>query len=321
MRTRLLFSLALLVCAHPLVARADAPPPPPPQAAAPTPEAVAEAARQTELGRQAVKAKRYVQAALLYEASAALGRHPSGHFSAALAWEQAERPERAADAYARAVAVEGLSAPEASQAKERLDTLEKMLGTLDVKAPPGWTGQLDAGTEAAVPARLHGTAGIHQLAVAVPDKSVLRRDVRLETGKVLALALKDEPSPSSGDAKKTDTPAPQAPMRVVSVEAPQGPHTRRVIGFGLMGLGAASLGAALILGLETIDARNAFNASPSRPLYDHEQTLQTWTNVSLIAGSVLFVGGATLAIWPAGGGEARVGLAPTPGGARLVGRF
>ncbi len=304
------------------------PTPTPTPPAPPSPEAVADAARQSELGRQAFKAKRFAQAAHLYDAAAALGRQPSAYFSAALAWELAERSERAADAFARALANtsggEALGAPEASQAKDRLDTLERSLGTLDVKAPAGWTVQLDGAPEAPAPARLHGVAGIHSLAVAAPDRPIARRDVRLEIGKPLALALKDEPlakTPVDGP-KRDAAPAPAAPVapRIVMVE-PSG-QVRRAIGFTAMGLGVASLGAALVLGLETVDARNAFNASPSRPLYDHEQTLQTWTNVTLIGGAILAVGGAVLVLWPSSNSaEATVGFAPSLGGGSLVGRF
>src|SRR5262249_23668607 len=68
-----------------------------PAPAPPSPEAVAEAGRQLDLARQAFKAKRFVQAAQLFEAAAAIGKQGSSHSSAGNAWEQAERPERAAD--------------------------------------------------------------------------------------------------------------------------------------------------------------------------------------------------------------------------------
>ena len=316
--------------ATPPAAPAATPAAPPP----PSPEAIADAGRQLELGRQAMKAKRYAQAAHAYETAAALGRQPLAHLAAGLAWEQAERPERAADAFARALSggpgEAALGPQEAAQAKDHLDALERALGTLDVKAPAGWAVQLDGSVEAPAPAKLHGAPGVHTLAVVAPDRPIARRDVRLELGKTTALALKDEPAAKSAPepGKPEGTPAAPSsstaaapPPRVVTVEAPPSGQVRRAIGFTAIGLGVASLGAALVLGLETIDARNAFNASPSKPLYDHEQTLQTWTNVTLIGGAVLAVGGVVLVLWPSGSGETRVGLAPFPGGGSLVGTF
>ncbi len=315
-------------------AATPAPPGAPPAAAAPappSPEALADASHQVDLGRQALKTKRYALAAHSFETAAALGRQPSAHHAAGLAWELAERPERAADAFARALAGggEGLSPQEAAVAKDHLDTLERALGTLDVKAPAGWSLQLDGSVEAPAPAKLHGAPGVHTLAVVAPDRPIARRDVRIELGKTTALALKDEPlvrvvtepGKPEGVPAAPSSASPAAPPRIVTVEAPASGQVRRAVGFTALGLGVASLGAALVLGLETIDARNAFNASPSRPLYDHEQTLQTWTNVTLIAGAVLAVGGVVLVVWPSGSSDARVGLAPAPGGGALVGTF
>ena len=311
--------------AAPAAPPAQAPPPPP------SAEALADAARQSDLAQKAQKGKRYGQAAHLFEAAGALGRQPGAFHSAGLAWELADRPERAADAFARALtAGEGLTANETQQAKDHLDALERSLGTLDVKAPAGWTVQLDGGAEAPAPARLHGVAGVHSLAAVAPDRPITRRDVRLEIGKATPLTLKDEPSSvatkSSEPGRTEPTPAtpstaPAQQPRVVTVEAPESGQARRAVGFTALGLGVAALGASLVLGLETIDARNAYNSSPSRPLYDHEQTLQTWTNVALIGGAVLAVGGIVLVVWPSGGGEGRVGLAPSPGGGSVVGTF
>lgn len=305
-------------------------PAPAPAAPAPSPEAVAEAGRQTELARQALKARRFAQAAQLFESAGLLGKQSSAHVQAGLAWEQAERPERAADAFARALAGE---APDAT-AKEHLDALERSLGTVEVKAPAGYTVQLDSGTEALAPARLHGVAGIHSLAIAAPDRPIARRDVRLELGKPLALTLKDEPATAGGgggstenhhkDAAPTSGGSDRQPQRAPAAERPPPGQLRRAVGFTAIGLGAASLGATILLGLETINARNAFNEAPTKTLYDHEQTLQTWTNVALVSGAVLAVGGVVLVLWPAsssGSGEVTVGVAPGLGGGSVVGSF
>jgi hypothetical protein len=308
-----------------------APAPPPP-----SPEATAEAARQTDLARQALKQKRFTQAAQLFEAAAALVQKPGTHMSAALAWDQADRPERAADAFARALAASGDSD---ATAKARLDALERSLGTVEVKAPPGVMVQLDSGTEAAAPARLHGVAGIHSLAIAAPDRPIVRRDVRLEPGKPLSFVLKDEPAASTPAARaanntNSDAPKPEAdattpetapPPRAAAPTTERAPsgQLRRSVGFTAVGVGVAALGATIVFGVEAIDARNAFNAVPSRPLYDHEQTLQTCTNIALVSGAILVAGGLVLVLWPSGssGGDVTVGLAPTPGGGTLVGSF
>lgn len=316
-----LLALPLFVASPALAAD---PAPAAPAAPAPTPEATAEAARQSDLARHAVKAKRFLHAAELFEAAAALNRQASTNVSAGVAWDQADRPDRAADAYARALLA---NEPDAS-GKDRLETLERSLGTVDIKAPPGWTVQLDGGSEAATPARLHSTPGVHSLAISAPDRPITRRDVRLEVGKPLALTLKDEPvAPVTADKPReapspTTQAAPTTTNTRVIERAPPG-QTRRAIGFTLAGLGLATLGGAALLGVQTVNARDAFNDAPSQSLYDHEQALQTWTNVALVAGSVFVVGGVALVLWPSGSSstEVSVGVAPSPGGGSFVGRF
>lgn len=272
-----------------------------------------------DLAKQALKAKHFAQAAQLFEAAAALGKQANTHYLAGLAWEQAERPERAADAFARA----HLATSEGdASAKDRLDALERSLGTVDIKAPAGWTVQLDSGTEATAPARLHSVAGIHSLAISVPDRPIMRRDVRLEIGKPLALTLKDEPAPTA-EKPKQETAAAAAPQHAAAAEKAPPNQFRRALGFTAIGLGVASLGGTVLLGFQTINARDAFNTAPSRALYDHEQALMTWTNVTLVAGAVLVVGGVALVLWPSSSSstEVTVGVAASPGGGSLVGTF
>src|SRR4029077_680589 len=91
-----------------------------------------EARQQYALGGQAFAAKRFIEAALHFEAAAAHRAHAVTLYTAALAWEQANRPESAADDLARALDVPALSATQAASARERLAVLEKSLGTLAV---------------------------------------------------------------------------------------------------------------------------------------------------------------------------------------------
>src|SRR5262249_20219459 len=103
----------------------------------------AEARQQYNLGTTAYRDKRYVEAALHFEAAAAQRAHAVTLYTAALAWEQANRPDRACDDYGRALDVPGLSAQQASHAQGRVATLEKTLGTVAVSAPEGWRVQLE----------------------------------------------------------------------------------------------------------------------------------------------------------------------------------
>ena len=83
------------------------------------------------------------------------GRAPVALYTAGLAWDLASAPERAADAYGRALEVGGLDPKQTALAKDRVAQLEKTLGTVAVAAPEGWRVQLDTFTEVPTPARLH----------------------------------------------------------------------------------------------------------------------------------------------------------------------
>lgn len=286
-------------------------------------DSAAEARAQYQLGTQSFHQKKYLEAAAHFESAAAYRPHAVALFTAALAWDLASKLERAADAYARALEVPGLDAKQTATAKDRVAVLERTLGTIAVTGPEGWKVQLGSFTEAPVPARLHGAAGVHVLNVRPPGRPVERRDVTLEVGKVGTLELKDEPKPPpKEEVAPTPTPA-QAPV-VVTVPPREGFWTtRKAVGAGVAGVGVAALGATVVLGLSANAAKDTYDAAPTRTSFDHASSLQTWTNVSLVAGVVLLAGGVALVAWPddAGRERRRMALAPTLGGAVLGGSF
>ena len=96
----------------------------------------------------------------------------------------------------------------------------------------------------------------------------------------------------------------------------------KTAGVAAIGAGSGALLAGVVLALEAVDAKNAYQAAPAQATYDHASALQTWTNVAFIAGGVLAAGGIALVVWPHKSGEpatAQVGL--TPGGLSVKGAF
>ncbi len=245
-------------------------------------------------------------------------------YTAALAWDLASRPERAADAYVRALDVPGLDAKQTNTAKDRVTALEKTLGVVVVTVPDGGKVQLDALTEVPAPARLHGTPGPHTVAARSPGRPVERRDVTLEAGKVTTLEMKEEPKPAPRvevEAPKKEAPPPVEPPVPARLREPFW-TTARVAGVGVAGVGVAALAAGVILGVNANDAKDAYDAGPTRASFDHASSLQTWTNVTLIGGALLVAGGVALVAIPFGersNGHVRMGAAP--GGIALGGTF
>lgn len=307
-----LFLSGLSLFAAPLPARAEPP--------LPATELNAEARKQYKLGTEALAAQRYVEAALHFETATSKNPHAVSWYMAATAWEKASRLERAADALARALDVPGLSPDLGDKIKNQLRSLEGSLGTVIVGGAASYRASLDGGTAVAPPARLHGLPGTHVITIIPPDHAPYRREMMLSTGTTSTVTLGEGEEESMTPPPPPPPEAPPKPVvRYVTREVPRPAEPRRYIGFGVAGLGVASLAASAVLGASTLDGRDAYRTSRTQDAYDHVRMLQTWTNVSLVAGAVLVAGGAALVLWPAK--DRRPAVSATAGGMLVRGAF
>ncbi len=256
--------------------------------------AAADAKKQYQLGTQAYAARRFNEAALAFEAAAAYKANAVTLYTAALAWEQANAPERAADAYSRALTAEGLTAQQQATAKDRVAALEKSLGTLIVTGPDGFKVQIDNLTTTTVPARMHASPGTHVLVVRPSKGDMQKRDVTLDLG--LADTLDVTPKV---EAPKVEAPKVVAPQTVtVEVEGPPRLSWKKAVGFSAMGLGVMGVAGGVILGLSAQTAGDAYNAGPTRQSFDSANGLATWSTIAFITGGVLVAGGLVFVLLP-----------------------
>jgi hypothetical protein len=275
-------------------------------------------------GSKAFAERRFVEAALDFEAAAADKPSPVALYTAALSWEQANVPDRAADDYTRALAAPSLSGDKEGLARERLGALEEVLGAVTVVGADGARVQLDANTELPVPATLHAAAGVHTLSARMGGDPVARRPVVLERGKTAKLDLSFPPPSMPAREAQAALRAP-APARV-ALPASDAIGWRPAAGFTAVGVGGAMLLAGLVLGSEAVGARDAYRGAPTQATYDHATELQMWTNVAFVGGSVLAAGGIALLVWPSpsrdrGTQAAKVSLVPGPGRLLVTGAF
>lgn len=253
--------------------------------------------------------KRYAEAALQFEAAAMLRPHAVAWFMAGQAWERNGLLNRAADAYARAIALGDLKTDEAL-ATSRLAALEKRLGTLDVRGPEGTRVRIEPNTELPVPARLHAAAGRQKLTIRGPGDASSSRDVELVTGVVTPLELEPRPVP---------TPAAAPPVVHTGEVSPPSWTTQKTIGVVLAGAGLVSLVGAAALWGSANGAHDDYIAAPTRDVYDRGRSLVTWTNVTLIGGALLVASGAFLLAVPLSRRPSSAALVVTPNGIGLRG--
>ena len=306
------------------------------QSTSPEPsDPIATARKEYGAGKEAYAAKRFAEAALHFEAAAAIRPHAVTLYTAALAWDAASKPERAADDYSRSLDVAGLDAKQQENARARLSALEAALGTIIVKGPEGAHVQLEGLSETTIPARLHGSPGAHPLlARFAGDKPAVRKDVTLELNQVATVDVKDDavtPAPPTDKPKPKEDEPPRPEAQVTQPAAKAGAPAKfpfmKAAGIGAAGLGVGFLVGGTVLGLNALSAKDAYNAGPTQPSYDHANGLATWSTVAFVAGAVFTAGGVALLLIPDGketsvkAGTGRLQLSPLPGGASLSGAF
>jgi len=265
-------------------------------------ETKAEASRLYNEAKRALSEERYRDAALGFESASRLRPHAVALYTAAQAWELADEPARAADAFALSLATPKLDEAQAARARERLKALEKTVGVISVLGDETTRVQLDDHSEFRTPARIHAVAGSHVLLILRADGSVERRSLEAKTGEILEVDAEVRTPEAPENAPKT---TPLAEPRRNPVTEPDANATSpwKTVGFISAGAGVASLLGGVLLGLAANDAESAYNAGPTQQSLDHAKGLESKTNLMLIAGGVLTAAGVTLIVWQPGGDE------------------
>jgi hypothetical protein len=303
-------AFALLGCGSAAVETARAPTPAsarPSSQAEPTSEEREIAARESfRAADSAFERKDFRAAAIAYENAFRLAPHGVAAYNAALSWQQVPNEEpREADNLSRALATPSISEEQTDKARARLAELERDLGRVRVEAPAGsrvWLGGADG---AAAPVTVHLRPGQHEVRVETIDGKRHARAVQARAGVI--------------DPVIFEAPAPVAP-------ADEG-TAQWVLGFTGVGVSAVLIGTAIGLGVATLDAVEAFEASgeTDAALRDEAVTLRTWTTVAWVgAGAFAGAGVILLLTAPTGGDdEASVESALTigPGSVSLRGSW
>lgn len=319
------FAVAALLLAGPRDARAGEP----------------EAEAFFRAAKAAYARKEYRPAATAFEAAFREAPHPAAMYNAAIAWELAGEPDRAADAHHASLKLsDRLTSAQIKDARARLARLEKLVTTIDVEAPQDARISLGRLARIKPPARFHVLPGDHAVTVTFPDGGRTSKQVRAVAAQKERIeftapsAASD--SPAFQGSNPPGTPQDRAPVAGSIVPEPDAPpdaapadaagSSSALLVGGWVGTvtGVAFTGAAVGLGVAAVSARDDYDASGYTDVdaRDRADLLRTWTNVAWVGaavagtvGVVLFIASSVTAA------PSKAQLRITPGGAVLRGHF
>ena len=221
-------------------------------------------------------------AAEAFEQAHRLVPHGATIYNAGLAWQAAGELGRAAQAFAEALDRGGLSDAQAVDARKRMDGLSSRVGQLHVSAPAGAKITVAHFQNASPPIDVYLAPGDHVVTVQFEDGAKTTRIVRMGTSR------------QEFDVQPPD----QAPVSstVSQEEVESGGVSRRTLGWVAVGGAGALSGVAVYLGLEALEARDAFNESghTDGEAHDRAASMRTWTNVAWVAAGASGVTGVVL---------------------------
>lgn len=248
--------------------------------AAPAHADEARAAEQFSLGSSAFEKGDFKSAARAFEQAYVEAPHPAPLYNAGLAWLGAGRLDHAADAFAAALAMEGLTPEQKADSEKRLAEAQKVLARLRVEgAPSGARARVDDGPTLPAQGAFHALAGAREVTVVDGDGHEQKRAVQIPKADGRAISVRF--GESSGGA---DAPLP----------------TRIVIGLSLLGASALFGGAAIGTGVVGLSARDDFVAAQNEPgstreelqtMRDEAVSLKIATNVLWAVSGTAFIGG------------------------------
>lgn len=249
-----------------------------------------------------------------FEASHELAPHGAALYNAAMAWLAAKERARAADAFAAARKLEGLSDEQNETSLAKLSELRSELGRVAVGGPEGTMVWLEHAEGVPTPALVHVEPGRYEVRAQLPSGEEPSKTVRVAAGGLVTISF-------APPEKEPDEPKRPA-------QPTEGPSALPVVGWVAVGTAVALTGVAIGLGVAALDARDEYNASGfyDRAAYDRADDLRTATNVCWALAGITAATGAVLLVVAYSGNEAEdpaaaAELRLVAGGVRLTGRW
>ncbi len=284
-------------------------------------EKAEQAARAFDEATQLFAGGDYRKAAGAFERAYRLIPHGDAAYNAALSWERAGERGRAAEAFVEALGRD-LRSDARADAEERFGKLKRGLALVSVVGPEGTTARL-GGVRRETPAEFFIEPGLHQVFLEGGPRPRSRAvEARAGAEHVVEFAEKDRTSAPAADEDARPS------RRRAAAAAGDGGSAWPVVGWTAVTAGAVLVGVAAVVGLQSQDARDTFNASDRTDAEKRDRALrlQTWTRVAY--GAAIAVGGAGVVILLTADGSSTASdsaalapRAPLPTGMALRGSF
>lgn len=243
------------------------------------------AAEQFSLGSSAFERGDFKSAARAFEQAYVEAPHPAPLYNAGLAWLGAGRLDHAADAFAAALAMEGLTPEQKADSEKRLGDGQKVLARLRIEgAPSGARARVDDGPTLPSTGAFHALAGSREVTAVDSDGHEQKQRVQVPKADGREILVRFGESPGGADA-----PLP----------------TRIVIGLSLIGASALFGGAAIGTGVAGLSARDDFVAAQNEPgstreelqtMRDEAVSLKIATNVLWALSGTAFLSGGVATV-------------------------
>lgn len=234
------------------------------------------AAKSFANGKAAFSRSDFVAAAKAFEEAASLSPHPAALLNAAEAWELAGKPARATALCERVLGMEKLEDAYRDTALSQLAKLARQVATLDIVEPASGFAAIDGEAAEALPLRRRLDPGKHTV-------SILSAPSRPEHSETIEL--------KAGEQRTFHPALPPPAARARATSGSEGPPLATWIAFGG---GAAFAAVGGLFGILTLNARDAFNATPTIESRDDFYRDRLITNVALGASAAALIAGGVL---------------------------
>lgn len=193
--------------------------------------------------------------------------HGATLYNAAMCWEGAKDRARAANGYARAVKLGGLSEAQAKQARSKLVGLQAALGKLEIAEPRGTRATVGPIQQTPIPFETFIEPGEHEIRLEGPDGEVVERTVKVAAAQLEVVRLEL-------DSNEPDEPAPKPGAGDQSSDSSG--NVQRTFGWVLVGAAGAATAVGVGFYVSAVGAKQKFDDSSHKDAGAREDAIDRY---------------------------------------------